>query len=165
MEKNIYILDLCGHWDPKNKCANGAGMFDGTFDDKCNWIPAKKPVRFHVPTRWHLKRNTGKRNSIERPFVYIDVSYPSTCSAQQKYFNRFNYLMQDLSTIDLSNVDHIEDNAEAYCKLVIPENLYSVIGNILKTHGLENVYTQIRGTKHYSSYTPADIENSFKRLV
>lgn len=165
LQKNIYILSLNGHWDDEAQQTTGTHPFDYAWDKNWHKVFTKSPVTFHAPQKYHLKKNTGKKNSLERPYVYcIQYQYCNTVSACNKRDAKFKALMNELNAVDLSNCGHMTDNAEAYYKLTVPVDKYDQIKAILKKHDVENVYVQVRGTKHYSSYTPEDLENSFEKL-
>lgn len=167
MEKQIYILSFNGFWDPDTKSVHGTQVIDFTTDENGNPVHKHKPISFHTIQRWRIKKQTGKRNSITRPFVYADVSCTTnTRDAWDKYRAKHAAMMAELNVLLTDKLEylHLEDNAEAYYMVVMPKSIRIAAGNILKKYGFENVYTQVKGTKYYSSYTPDDIQNSFIKL-
>ena len=166
MEKQIYILGLNGFWDPDTKLATGS-INGFMYDGNGNLTQTHMPISFYTIQRWRIKKQTGKRNSVTRPFVYVDVSCTTnTRDAWDRYCAKHAAMMAELNALLTDKLDypHLEDNAEAFYMVVVPKSIRDTIGKILKKYGFENVYTQVKGTKYYSSYTPEDIENSFVKL-
>ena len=160
MLKQIYILSLNGFWDPKTNAAVGI-----TFASDAD--PEHAPVTFDTIGKYRLKKQTGKRNSVTRPFVYVGADYIPNIVARDKFYAKHAKMTDELNGLITSNAVFTQPNEQLdgwFCPLVVPENIRPAIGKILKKYGFENVYTQVKGTKYYAAYTAEDIENSFEKL-
>ena len=161
MLKQIYILSLNGFWDPKTNAAVGI-----TFASDAD--PEHAPVTFDTIGKYRLKKQTGKRNSVTRPFVYVGADYIPNIAARDKFYAKHAKMTDELNSLITSNAVFTQPNEQLdglFCPLVVPKNIRPAIGKILKKYGFENVYTQVKGTKYYSSYTPEDLENAFVKLA
>lgn len=161
MLKQIYTLTLNGIWDPKTNAAVG-------ITAASNADPEHAPVTFDTIRKYRLKKQTGKRNSVTRPFVYIEADCCYTAAARDKRIAKHAKMTDELNSLITSNAVFTQPNEQPdgwFCPLVVPENVRPAIGKILKKYGFENVYMQVKGTKYYSSYTPEDLENAFVKLA
>ena len=161
MKNIIYIITLNGFWDQKTNTAVGITVA-GNVD------PNHAPVTFNTIGKYRLKKQNGKRNSITRPFVYVGADYIPNIAARDKFNAKHAKMTDELNSLITSNAVFTQPNEQLdgwFCPLVVPENIRPAIGKILKKYGFENVYTQVKGTKYYSSYTPEDLENAFVKLA
>ena len=158
MLKQIYILTLNGFWDPKTNAAVGI-----TFASDAD--PEHAPVTFDTIGKYRLKKQTGKRNSVTRPFVYVGADYIPDIAARDKFYAKHAKMTDELNSLIDGNTKFSNLEEVGCCGMLVPpKNVRTAAGKILKKYGFENAYIQVKATKYYSSYTPEDIENSFEKL-